>query len=229
MIEEVTAERKRLPLGRPHLIGHHSLDRTVRAEERCNAKENRGYGHVQRGRRGADRADAAAGLRKGRAALGTTLRRIQRLEADVRRHERHLQGPKELWEITVTTDWTADYGKTLEERLGNYSEGSRVIARDEDRNTAHVRLAVAAPARAVTESQITLLAEEIEYWKSHVTVLQEAQGCKVYSRDDFSPDPPWTGMDQHCRVRVSIAPGRCRRDCGDGPCLRQAMALGGPT
>ncbi|MEV6987414.1 DUF3560 domain-containing protein [Sphaerisporangium sp. NPDC051017] len=186
MIGQVNQERSQIPLGQPHLIGHHSYNRTVRQEERRNAKEDRGREHVQRGERWARRAKAAAGVKAGREDIGTTRRRVERLEAEVRRHQRYLKGRIERWEITVITDWTNDYGRTLEERLADRPEGSRIISRDQARNTAEVLIAVGPTARAVTESQITLLTEEITYWKAHITKLQEQSGEKVWSSADFS-------------------------------------------
>jgi Domain of unknown function (DUF3560) len=186
MIEQVDAEREQIPLGQPHLIGHHSYSRTMRAEAKRNAKEDRGREHLQRGRRWARKADAAAGYQAGRQELGTTQRRIERLQADLRRHERALLGHRQQWEITVTTDWTDDYGKTLEERLAAYPDGSRIISRADERNIAEVHLAVSATARAEIKAQIALLTEEIAYWKAHITALSKGEGRKVYSCHDFS-------------------------------------------
>ncbi|MCW2940166.1 MAG: hypothetical protein JWN00_3151 [Actinomycetia bacterium] len=181
MVEQVDAERQRIPLDQPHLIGHHSYNRTVRAEEKRNAKEQRGLEHVRRGRRWAGRADAAAGFQTGRQALGTTLRRIERLEAEIRSHTRYLKGTIRQWEITVTTDWTGDYGKTLDERLAARPQGAHVVSRDEDRNLARVFIPLSPTARAVTETQIILLGEEVDHWKTHVAALQEKEGKKVWS------------------------------------------------
>ncbi|MEV6986682.1 DUF3560 domain-containing protein [Sphaerisporangium sp. NPDC051017] len=186
MIDQVRQERSRIPLGQPHLIGHHSYNRTVRQEDRRNAKEDRGREHVQRGERWAGRAKAAAAYQAGREDLGTTQRRVERLEADVRRHQRYLRGDTQRWEITVTTDWTDDYGRSLEERLAVRPEGSRVLSSNETGNTAEVLIAVGPAARAITESQITLLAEEITYWKAHIAKLQEQEGRRVWSSADFS-------------------------------------------
>jgi hypothetical protein len=92
MIDQAREERSRIPLGQPHLIGHHSYNRTVNAERKRNAKEARGFEHVGRGKHWAGRADAAATFQTGREDLGTTLRRIERLEAQVRGHRRYLTG-----------------------------------------------------------------------------------------------------------------------------------------
>jgi Domain of unknown function (DUF3560) len=182
MVEQVDAERKRIPLGQPHLIGHHSYNRTVRAEEKRNAKEQRGLEHIRRGRRWAGRADAAAGFQTGREALGTTLRRIERLEAEIRALTRYLAGTFHQWEITVTTDWTGDYGKTLDERLAARPQGAHVVSRDEDRNLARVFIPLSPTARAATEAQIILLGEEVDHWKAHAAAVQEKDGVAYTMR-----------------------------------------------
>lgn len=204
MIEQVAQERQRIPMGQPHLIGHHSYNRTVRAEERRNAKEERGREHLQRGERWSQRAESSAHYRAGREDLGTTLRRIDRLEADIRAHRRELAGTIRHWEITVTADWADEYGKSLDDRLAALPEGSHVIFRNEERGVAEVLIAVTPERRVVIEAQITLKTEEVDYWKGHVSALQERQGKKVWSRADFSRgDFVKVGKRWHEVVRVN--------------------------
>lgn len=81
IVDQVDAERRRIPLGQPHLIGHHSYNRTVRAEEKRNTKEDRGREHLSRGKRWSGRAQAAADTQTHREALGTTRLASQKLDA----------------------------------------------------------------------------------------------------------------------------------------------------
>ncbi|HEU5155362.1 MAG TPA: DUF3560 domain-containing protein [Streptosporangiaceae bacterium] len=184
LVEQVDDERSRIPLGQPHLAGHHSYNRTVRAQEERNAKEERGMEQLRRGRRWAGRAGAAARYQAGREELGTTLRRIERLEAEVRGMQRYLAGTIHVWEIVVTSDWSDDYGKTLERRLAAHA-GARVVSRREHANTAEVFIPPGEHSRLVTQAQITLLTEEIGYWKTHVAQLQQHSGVRVWARGDF--------------------------------------------
>ncbi|WP_433463927.1 DUF3560 domain-containing protein [Spirillospora sp. CA-128828] len=184
-IEQVDQDRKQIPLGQPHLIGHHSYNKTVRQEQQRNAREQRGLEHVRRGRRWRQRADAAERFQSGRQAIGTTQRRIERLEAEIRAHDRFLAGRLEHWEITITTGSTGEYGISLDERLARRPPGSHVLSLDEGRNVAEVLIAVGPQARAEIQAQITLLTEEVDYWRNHVAALQADQGMKVWSKSDF--------------------------------------------
>src|SRR5258708_27491464 len=90
------------------------------------------------------------------------------------------------WEVPAPTDGPGDYGKTLDERLTAHPQGAHVVSRDEDRNLARVFIPLSPTARAVTETQIILLGEEVDHWKAHAAALQEKEGKKVWSSADFS-------------------------------------------
>jgi hypothetical protein len=92
----------------------------------------------------ADRAEAAERFQARRESVPTTLRRIEKLEAEARLITRRLAG-----EGTVS-------GKPA---AGAYRE--RLEARAAD------------------------IAEEVTYWREHVA-KREADGVKVWSRDDFT-------------------------------------------
>lgn len=78
--------------GQPILVGHHSERRHRNLLDKTQAKEHRAVGELKRGTYWANRAESAEGYRDGREALGTTLRRIEKLEAEDRLIQRRLDG-----------------------------------------------------------------------------------------------------------------------------------------
>lgn len=234
-IDQVVQERRQIPLGQPHLIGHHSFPTTVRQEQRRNAKEERGLEQVRRGEQWRRRSDAAERFRSGREDLGTTQRRIERLEAEVRAHQRVLAGGRELWEITVTAESSSDFGISLVERLSRRPEGSQVLSLDEDRNVAEVLIAVGPRYREEIEAQIALLTEEIRYWQDHVAALQADQGVRVWSRADFARGDfircggkRWYQVVRVNPKTLSVANGANARDLEIVTQANARSATGGP-
>lgn len=91
-LEAEAKERARaIPFGQPVLIGHHSQKRDERDRERIRAKFDRSAQEAGRGRYWQGRTQAAQGYQAGRENLGTTLRRIEKLEADQRKAERDME------------------------------------------------------------------------------------------------------------------------------------------
>lgn len=98
-----------IPMGQPILVGHHS-------ERRDRAYRNRAFDNLEASFREADkatywagRADAAGGYQQRRENIGTTLRRIQKLEADER-----------FWDNTLKTGhnssgWSTGTAEQVEE------------------------------------------------------------------------------------------------------------------
>lgn len=84
------------PMGEPIKIGHHSEGRHRRALERSQQKARRSLAERDRAGYWANRADAAAHYQEHRTNPGTTLRRIERLEASLRRIQRHLDRYRSL-------------------------------------------------------------------------------------------------------------------------------------
>ncbi len=80
----------RIPMGQPILIGHHSEQRDRNHRNRLHNTERQGRDELKRGAYWADRAHAAATYEQHRYDIPTTLRRIQKLEADRRRVARQL-------------------------------------------------------------------------------------------------------------------------------------------
>jgi biotin operon repressor len=82
----------RIPPGQPILIGHHSERRHRRDLKRADAHRDRAMFEAGKARYHADREKSADQFRAGREALGTTRRRIERLEAEERGIVRNLDG-----------------------------------------------------------------------------------------------------------------------------------------
>jgi hypothetical protein len=81
---------RNIPMGQPILVGHHSEGRHRRVLEKSHNHIRAAIAEQDRAKRFAGRAEASAGYQSGRENLPTTLRRIERLEADLRRIQRAL-------------------------------------------------------------------------------------------------------------------------------------------
>jgi hypothetical protein len=80
------------PMGQPVLVGHHSEGRHRRDLERADSHMRKGIEELGKAEYHAEREAAAERYQAGREDLGTTLRRIEGLEADLRRTLRRLAG-----------------------------------------------------------------------------------------------------------------------------------------
>lgn len=80
-----------IPFGQPVLTDHYSANRDQRDRERIRRKFDKSAQEAGRGRYWDGRARAAEGYKDGRVHLGTTLRRIERLEAEERRARRDME------------------------------------------------------------------------------------------------------------------------------------------
>lgn len=167
-----------IPLGQPILVGHHS-EKRHRAHL---AKVDRTYGKAfeahNEAKDAARKAKAAEGNQRQHESLGTTLRRIQRLEAEQRDIGRKLA------DCTVS-------GRSLKEGSDRTSITCpacyKEVATTERDDGSRV---VDAHGGATGDWRVDLLgrqevnAEQIAYWKTHVASLQET-GVKVWGPDDF--------------------------------------------
>ncbi|WP_067481893.1 DUF3560 domain-containing protein [Actinomadura hibisca] len=186
MIAQVDEERSHIPLGQPHLIGHHSFNRTVRQEEKRNAKEQRGLEHVRRGRHWAKRAEDAATYQKGREAIRTTINRIDRLEAEVRRLKREMLPREDYWTI-----WLGGLGyrrqrESFRDRFAQLPVGSKILALDLRRNLAKIQIVRSEGSLAICAALVAMREEEITYWKRHLEETRAAKGIRVWTREDFA-------------------------------------------
>jgi Domain of unknown function (DUF3560) len=103
--------------GQPILVGHHSERRHRNLLDKTHAKEGRAVDEIKRGRHWASRAAAAERYRDSRENVPTTLRRIEKLEAEERQIQRRLDG----------TDQFMSYGKPA---AGEWRE--RLLPRQEE-------------------------------------------------------------------------------------------------
>lgn len=83
-----------IPAGQPVLRGHHSEGRHRRDLDRADGHRRRGWAEADRAGYHTDRAGAAGQYQERRESVPTTLRRIQKLEADLRGVQRDLDGAK---------------------------------------------------------------------------------------------------------------------------------------
>jgi Domain of unknown function (DUF3560) len=104
-----------IPFGQPILVGHHSEGRHRRDIARIDQGMRTSIAEADKAEHFADRAQAAENYRASRENVPTTLRRIAKLEADLRRVQRGIAG---------RTDYVSDdqggYKLTLIKPSGNY-------------------------------------------------------------------------------------------------------------
>ncbi|WP_242890772.1 DUF3560 domain-containing protein [Actinomadura litoris] len=160
-----------IPLGQPILVGHHSERRHRNFLDKMHRSDGIAVRDMKRGEYWAARAGAAEKYKQHRENLPTTLRRIERLEAELRRIDRHLESMR---------------AKDLAE-----AEASRAVVRGAALRGWFRKLVrrppVPVPAgpgviRMTTTREQT--AGELAYWQEHVEKLK-AQGAKVWGPGDF--------------------------------------------
>ncbi|WP_424212714.1 DUF3560 domain-containing protein [Streptomyces sp. BI20] len=93
-----------IPYGQPILVGHHSERRARRDQARIEAATRRSIEEHDRAEHWTRRAQAAAGHEAGRADLGTTLRRLEKLRAELRAVEKWQAGRSAKGQSRDTTD-----------------------------------------------------------------------------------------------------------------------------
>jgi Domain of unknown function (DUF3560) len=81
-----------IPMGQPILVGHHSERRHRRDLDRAENLRRRGMAEQERSEYHADRAETAEKFQARRESVPTTLRRIEKLEAERRLWQRGLDG-----------------------------------------------------------------------------------------------------------------------------------------
>ncbi len=142
-----------IPLGQPILVGHHSERRHRRDIERIDNAMRRSVDESKRSEYHADRAETAERYQARRESVPTTLRRIEKLEAERRLWQRALDGePSNRTLRNRETDaYMPAHGKYLER----------------------------------VKFEMKQLDEQLAYWRDVVAKAQ-ANGVKVWSRDDFA-------------------------------------------
>ncbi|MDX6740450.1 DUF3560 domain-containing protein [Actinocorallia sp. A-T 12471] len=186
IVEQVREERSHIPLGQPHLIGHHSFKKTTRQEERRNTREDRGFEHLRRGRHWAERAKTAAKYQAGREAIGTTARRIDKLEAEVRKLKREMLPRQDYWTIWLGAFGYGTQRKTFRERFAELPSGSKVVSLDLPRNTALMSIVRSERLLAVNQALIAMREEEMAYWQKVLDARRAEEGVRVFTLEDFA-------------------------------------------
>ncbi|MFC6883523.1 DUF3560 domain-containing protein [Actinomadura yumaensis] len=103
-----------IPAGQPILVGHYSERRHRRAIERSHAAMRRSIEEAGKAEYWADRAAGAAKRQTRRESVPTTLRRIDELEAQRRRHERDLRDARTPEHRTEINRRIADVDEQLD-------------------------------------------------------------------------------------------------------------------
>ncbi|MFI0406609.1 DUF3560 domain-containing protein [Actinomadura sp. 3N508] len=157
-----------IPMGQPILVGHHSERRHRNFLRKLWRSDGIAVKDMQRGEYWAARAAAAEKYKDRREALPTTLRRIEKLDAELRSLDRRLAEAAER-AADAGPDGRADRLRAFWRRL---LRREPVPVPD---SPGVVRL-------RTTREQT---AGQLAYWRDHVARL-EAEGAKVWGPADFS-------------------------------------------
>jgi hypothetical protein len=181
-----------IPPGQPILVGHHSERGHRRDLERADNAMRQSIAESAKAEHYERSAEVAGRYVQRREALGTTLRRIEKLEADARRVQRdmepcptsgrgpakqELEGrtvtcPRCYSEITITGLHVPDHGRNVSVEWG-------------ERRLAEIR-------------------DELAYWRQ-VVADKQAAGAKVWSKADFRKgDQVFDGWTWRPVLRVNV-------------------------
>lgn len=149
------------PLGQP-LISESAR----RAHGRMVAADERSRREQDKADHWSSRADTAGRYQASRQNVRTTLRRIDRLEAQRRRLERELEGPVELLAQSTTPPQNA-------------------VKLEETPFGIAYRLPPTGERRECLEADLAQVSDEIAHWREHIAQAEE-QGVKIWSADDFN-------------------------------------------
>ncbi len=101
-----------IPLGQPILVGHHSERAHRNAIKRAQDNATKAYVERQRSEYWKHRAERAVKAQEYKQRPGVISRRIDKLEAQLRKHQRNLD--KERW-LVVDAPWYEHRGQDLDE------------------------------------------------------------------------------------------------------------------
>lgn len=107
---------ERFSLGQPILVGHHSETSARRDQARAHAAMRKGVDEANKAAYWEGRARAAGYSAMGDATIGQTMRRIDRIEADLRAAERSLAG--DVWHQPPT----GEHKERIEARIEDLQE-----------------------------------------------------------------------------------------------------------
>lgn len=101
-----------IPLGQPILVGHHSEQAHRNAIKRAQDNASKAYQERQRSDYWQRRADRAVKAQAYKQRPGIISRRIDKLEAQLRKHQRNTD--KERW-MAIDAPWFLDKGENIDE------------------------------------------------------------------------------------------------------------------
>lgn len=189
-----------IPFGQPILIGHHSERRHRRDLERMRTNDAKGMEAHKASEEAARKARASESNQRHRESPGTTLRRIEKKEAEVRDIDRKLAGrPCPTSGRNLKAD--AEPRQTMH---CPYC-GQDVEMVDGRQIPVHYA-AHDGPASGEWKERLDAvrarLVDEIAYWRAHLATLEEG-GVKLWGPDDFKPGDlvqGWMGWAKVIRV-----------------------------
>jgi hypothetical protein len=141
-----------IPFGQPMMPDHYSYNRDRNYRAKIGRTYDRAFEGMGQAEELARRAESAEATQAHRESVPTTLRRIEKLEAEERTWQRVLDGKPDSH-----TRRTPDGGYRP-------AEGTH---------------------RARVETELASVREQLAYWREHVA-KREAEGVKVWTRDDFA-------------------------------------------
>lgn len=146
-----------IPFGQPVLLGHYSQRRHERDIEKIQRNIERSVDASAASREAARQAVAADARQALRATGPVTMRRIAKLEAEQRRHQRRLNG---------------------HERKSYDGRGRVVHVEHHDPASGEYRDRV--------ERELTDVEEQLSYWRAHLDELRASGEYRVWTREDFA-------------------------------------------
>jgi len=154
--------------GSPIKIGHHSERQHRNLLERVWTSEGKAWELYDLAKELRSKAQAAERFQHRREAVGTTLRRIKKLETRLRDIGRRMDGK---------VDWLS------EERIRELEAKGRPVTRlGRQGESVLVQVGPSEHQKAVLAADVVEITEEIGYWEGVI----EASGAEVWTRADFA-------------------------------------------
>jgi hypothetical protein len=173
-LEKARGMRDVIPMGQPILEGHHSEKRDRNFRAKINRVEDKAVEKFGQAKEAERKAEAAVSHQEHREDLGTTLRRIDRLETEQRDIQRKL--------ATCTTS-----GRPMKAEAKGITITCPECQQDQTVGD-DAAFPVHGGATGEWATKLTARSAEIDgeltYWKDHVEGL-EASGSKIWGPDDF--------------------------------------------
>ncbi|KAA9379678.1 DUF3560 domain-containing protein [Microbispora cellulosiformans] len=166
--EATRARMQHLPPGQPILVGSSGERGHRRLLRWADTQDGRAVTELRKGRYWAGRAEGATANQAHREDVGTTRRRIDRLQADRRRLASRLE---DGWTTSIRA------GVPLPERckvLDTLPDGTRWC-----------RVWPSGERLASDQADLAHLDEQITYWQGRLAAAEQA-GVKVWTRADFT-------------------------------------------